>query len=1218
MLLDLDRFFLIEGAAPPSLVPGTHDPALVGLSVLTAVLSAYIALQLAVKARESLTPLLRRAALTAGALSLGVGVWAMHFIGMLAFQLCTQVGYDHRITALSVLPALAAAAVALNQLAARRSSGWRLLAGGVLMGAGIGVMHYSGMAALQTPASLRYDPLGFAASIVVAVVLAVLALWVRAAMAQRGWPDRLADLSAAVVMGSAIAGMHYTAMQASRFVGVADVSGMVSLSRHADLALAIALVTLLVSALGGAVSSALRHRLLFQALRRSEARLQTLFDTAVDSVLRMDADGRVLGVNRAATELFGGREAELIGRSLHELVPQLRTDQAKGAERDGVTETVGRRLDGRELPLRVAFGQTLSQGEAMQVAFIADISERRHIEQALQESEQQHRSLIANLPGAAVHGIHDFATGQTELLYISDRIERLTGWTPDELRAPGAGLDALLHPDDLQRVGSPARRGANTARTYQLEFRICRRDGEVRWFSETGSITPLDGSRARIDSLLMDITEQQLRNAEFSGVLTAIRRALVVIEFDLDGHILHVNDNFLALVGYTAEELIGQHHRMLCLPEEAVGRDYAEHWAALRRGEFRSGEYERVGKDGRHIWIQATYNPILDANGQPLRIVKFVTDLTERHALVQDLRIAKDRAEQAAAAKSSFLANMSHEIRTPMNAIIGFTDVVLDGELPPASRQHMQTVQRSARALLGLLNDILDTAKLENGAVELESRPFALRQLCEDVLSTLELNARRKGLGLTLDLDPTLPPLVMGDPLRLRQVLLNLAGNAVKFTEQGAVTVAATVRPDGWLELSVADTGIGIAADRLDRIFDPFAQADASMTRRFGGTGLGTTIARQLVELMGGRIGVQSELGQGSRFWVRVPLQAADASAAASHALNSHGPSLPPLRILIADDVPENLTLLELRLRQQGHTVTTATHGGEALEAMRQGGFDLALLDVQMPVMDGLQACRELRQFEAAQGAGHLPVIALTASVMQGDRDMTLAAGMDGFAVKPIDWPVLLAEIARVLGLAPGSELTPGAAAAASPATAATVAGLPPGIDWSAGLARWGSAELLRGQLLRFLNDSLDRWPTGQEDAAWAHRLRGTLANLGVPDDGQALDALEHGTVADAPAAWAAQQHRLQALRVQLQDAGTPTVPSTPDAATIEHMPAPEPADVRALDAALAKGEMPDALCQRVLSRLPVATRERLDAAMMDFEFDEARRVLAGLLKDSA
>ncbi|MEJ1937223.1 PAS domain S-box protein, partial [Nostoc sp. NIES-2111] len=332
---------------------------------------------------------------------------------------------------------------------------------------------------------------------------------------------------------------------------------------------------------------------------------------------------------------------------------------------------VGQTLDGRQLPLRLAIGQSQAEGEALRVAFIADISERRRLEQALADSEQQLRGLITNLPGAVIHARHAPDTGRTRLLFVSDAAEALTGWSARELMAGTPAPEALVHADDRSEPGRPGRRVLPVRGAYQQEYRIVRRDGEVRWLAETGTVTPgRAGEEARVDAFVRDVTESRLRNAEFAGVLAAIRRALVVIEFDLDGHITHANDNFLALTGYRADELLGQHHRMLCLPGEAAGADYAEHWAALRRGEVRSGEYERIGKDSRRIWIQATYNPILDAADQPMRIVKFITDLTERHGLMNDLPDPRERAEQAAAAKSSFLANMIHEIRTPMNAII--------------------------------------------------------------------------------------------------------------------------------------------------------------------------------------------------------------------------------------------------------------------------------------------------------------------------------------------------------------------------------------------------------------------------------------------------------------------------------------------------------------------------------------------------------------------
>ncbi|WP_374432837.1 MHYT domain-containing protein [Inhella sp.] len=1197
----LDRFFLLEAHRGQILPQGDYDLRLVALSLLVAAVASYFALQLADKARSSPTPGLRRGALLVGAVTLGAGVWSMHFIGMLAYQVCTTVRYEPWLTALSVLPAMAAAWVALRVLASARQSRVGLLGGGVLMGVGIGLMHFGGMAAIRSNALLRYDPAWFLASLLIAVGLAVTALWVRHALERRpGLGARSADLLAALVMGGAISGMHYAAMRAAHFVGLEEQVSGSALEQNLGLAMGVAFMAVVVSALAALVSAALRHRQLFMALQRNESQLQALFDVAVDGVLRMDAAGTILDANAAALQIFGARREDLVGQTLEHWVPAAAELRPRGR---AVAECSGRRRDGSLIPLRLALGHAEAGGgeAAMGVAFVTDISERRRVERALQDSEQEHRSLIANLPGVAAHGVHDFASGRTELRFVSEGIEALSGWRADELVGAAQGLDLLVHPDDLAVGGSLARRGPPRLGNYQLEYRILRRDGQVRWVAETGTLSALpDSPLCRVDALVLDVTEARLRNAEFAGVLAAIRRALVVVEFDLDGCIVHANERFLQLFGYSAEELLGRHHRLLCLPMELHSPAYREHWAALRRGEVRSGEYERVGRDGRPVWIQATYNPILDAAGKPLRIVKFITDLTDRHRLEQDLRQAKVRAELAADAKSAFLANMSHEIRTPMNAIIGFTEVVLDGELPADARRHMQTVQRSARALLGLLNDILDTAKMEQGAMTLEQRPFSLAQLCQDVVQTLGLNARRKGLALTLDLDPALPTQVLGDPLRVRQVLMNLAGNAVKFTEQGEVKLSAHPLDDGRVELAVRDTGIGIAPDRLEHIFDPFAQADATMSRRFGGTGLGTTIARQLCELMGGEIGVESTLGQGSRFWVRLPLAATDEEPQAAHTARERV-TLPPLRILVADDVPENLSLLELRLRSMGHEVVTAVHGVQALQRLDEGRFDLALLDVQMPEMDGLQVCRALRERERQSGA-HLPVIALTASAMQGDRDLTEQAGMDGFATKPIDWPDLTAEIARVLGLQP--QPAEPAATAAQPEAAL----LPPGHDWSEGLRRWGDARLLREQLQRFLADALARWPAGQEDAAWAHRLRGTLANLGYGVLSAPLLALEQGAASDPATAWVGLRAQLQALWAALPAAANPEPsPSAPQPRQ------PEPADLQALDQALAQGELPEPLIQRILAALGPQRGQALETALADFEFEQARRLLAAL-----
>ena len=1212
----LSSFFYV-GSADAGLLQGQHEPWLVLLSVLVAMLSSAMALQLAGIARRSSQLGLARIALGTGALSLGAGVWAMHFIGMLAFQLCTTVRYAPAITIGSMLPSLGASYVALWVLSRRQVRRGQLVLGGALVGAGIGLMHYGGMAALQMAPVLRYDPVWFAASLGVAVGLAVLALWIRFELARRRrlTPGQAIALGG-MVMGLAISGMHYTAMAAARFVGQDEPGFVADLGKSSSLALTIALITLLICAMTAAVNAALRYRQVYRHLARSQARLQAILNTAADGVISMNPQGLILALNPAAEQLFGAPATELTGRSINLLLPDLRGDgdhlegQPHPGLMPGVRELTAQRADGRLLPIRLALGQAADADESLWVAFVTDLSERQRIENALAESEHQHRSLIANIPGVTFRCAYRRERGWGELVFISDAADVLTGWPATAFTAGEVQLEALIHPIDRERVQRQRQQALAETGACALEYRLLSRGGTEHWVSETSAAVRDAQRRQRwVDGILMDITEAKLRNADFESVVQAINRALVVIEFDLEGRILNASDKFLQLAGYAPDELIGQHHRLLCLPEEVAGQAYAEHWQALRRGEFRSGEYHRLGKHGKDIWIHATYNPILDADGAPRRIIKFVNDLSERHAMELDLRLAKDKAEHAAASKSTFLANMSHEIRTPMNAIIGFTEVVLESQLSETQRQHLNTINRSARSLLSLLNDILDTAKMEHGSVVLEPRDFSLRELCRDLLATLRLGAAAKGLGLGLEYPDELPEFFVGDALRLQQVLLNLLGNAIKFTERGQVRlVVHYLSPTQTLQVQVCDTGIGIPADRLERIFDPFSQADASMTRRFGGTGLGTTIARQLVQLMGGDISVSSTLGQGSTFSVQVPLPLGQAPAPTSDAAD--GLDLPPLRILVADDVPQNLELLSLRLGRLGHQLATASDGEQALALAQNQSFDVILMDVQMPVLDGLSATRRLRQWERQSARPPVPVVALTASVLEEDRRATLDAGMNGFAVKPVELPRLLAEIARVTGLA----INPQAAAAEPASGPQAAAGQAEGVDWTRGAELWGDVQTLQTRIRQFLTEALrglpPDTPLGDEPAqrATAHRLQGAAANLALPRV-QALAAdLEQGALARPQAQWAALRAEMQALLDRL-----PAAPLAAVEAQAHLLLQPE--DLRTLQAHLQRGELAEDALQRVYAAVDADRREALQAAVDSFDFDQALRQVDALLK---
>ncbi|MBI4872497.1 MAG: PAS domain S-box protein [Candidatus Riflebacteria bacterium] len=627
---------------------------------------------------------------------------------------------------------------------------------------------------------------------------------------------------------------------------------------------------------------------------------------------------------------------------------------------------------------------------------VQDVTERRTAEVALRQSEGRYRVLFDSMSeGFALHEIVTDAQGRPcdyVFLDLNPAFERLTGLK----RADVIGRRVLevlpgTEPHWIESYG-------HVALTGEPAHFENRHAGLGRWY-EVIAYRP---APAQFAAVFTDITERKqaeeaLRESE--ARLRALAEALpqIVWTGSADGSIEWFNQHWYEYTGAPQGVGEGWSWDRVTHPDD-LPRTVTAWQAACERGGLFQNELRLRGRDGRYRWFLVRAWPLRDAGGKVLRWFGTNTD-------VQEMKAARAAAEAANEAKSRFLANMSHELRTPMNAILGMIDVALPRATDPIMRDCLQTAKGSADLLLTVLNDLLDSASIESGKLRLEPAAFSLRRMLDQIFRVLSAPAEQKGLTFRCRVSEGTPDAVLGDRTRLQQVLLNLTGNAIKFTERGEVELCLrATRQDGHtdLEFAVRDTGIGLPPADQERLFQPFGQADASRTRRFGGTGLGLSICKSLVDLMKGRIWVESEPGKGTTFSFSVRLPLAQGPLPETKAL----PEAPTtthsgLRVLLVEDNPANRKLASYILKHRGHTVEAACDGREALRLTEKVEYDVILMDVQMPGMDGLEATAAIRKREA--GVRRVPIVAMTAHAMKDDCERCLEAGMDGYLAKPVN-----------------------------------------------------------------------------------------------------------------------------------------------------------------------------------------------------------------------
>ena len=931
------------------------------------------------------------------------------------------------------------------------------------------------------------------------------------------------------------------------------------------------------------------------ALRDNAFLLDTIRRHAIMSVT--DGDGVITDANDAFCAIAGYTRDELIGQT-HRLVhsatqgadfwPEVWATLTAGVAWRG--EVCNRARDGSLHWLDSVIAPFVGPEGRIEryISIRFDITARK---QAVAELQATHKRL--SLATEAAHmGVWELVP-DTGALTWDARMHQLYGVSPS---ATPSCLDEWLEriqPGDVRQLRELLAHCAAEGDGFETDFRVIRADGSTRHIRAAAKVDRhATGAALRIIGVNWDVTERkraELALAETTSLLRTVLASatdIAIIATDPGFTIRVFNQGAENLLGYSSADVVGQASPALIhLPDEIRSRA-RELSAALGRT-VRGGDYFREPathgqphewhyrrKDGSTVAVSLTVTAMRDEVRGLLGYLGVAHDISAQKRHEEALVDAKAAAENANLAKSQFLANMSHEIRTPMNAVIGLTYLMEQTRLDAYQSELLTKIANASKSLLGVINDVLDISKIEAGELGISMQPFSPGDLLVYVTDVLRVQASSKGIGLELQLMSALPEMVVGDSLRVNQILTNLLGNAIKFTNAGSVRLVVDHVPPGTadmrLRFEVHDTGIGIAPEALQHLFKPFAQADGSITRRFGGTGLGLSIVKQLTEMMSGTLGVDSEPGRGSTFWVELPFAIADTAtqqkAAVAVVPTSDPQALAGMRILVVDDSEINLEVAKRILEGVGARVALAADGKEAVERLRRdpSGCDLVLMDIHMPVMDGMTATRLIRQQLALRD---LPVVALTAGALASQRTEARHAGMNDLITKPFAPVDVIECIARLVGR---TTETPAGPRHSKPRPA----GWPAidGIDTAAVAERVDGDMALFLTLLRHLLGKFESIPSPEDADLGAlarrlHKLRGSAGNTGATRV-QASAALSEqacllGDLATASKEIAAVNRELQALR----EAAGPWLDTTPPT---PHAP-PEPltegqlAELRAL-----------------------------------------------------
>lgn len=757
--------------------------------------------------------------------------------------------------------------------------------------------------------------------------------------------------------------------------------------------------------------------------------IQNLIDHLQVGIIRcsIGAKGKILYANSTYCQMFDFSPKDVQKISLSDIFPDQKKQLAfnRALTKDGAIKELEICLKGKgRMSVWCLISATgVREGDNVVAAdvTIRDITDRRQISNNLQESKDLFETTFNNTAAA---------------ITVTDKNEKIIAWNPftekllgmEKMDLFNKPIKELYPKKEWERMRSFRIRQRGIK--LNIETQVVRKDGSVLEVNVSISVlTDSEGNMAGAIGIIHDITRQKQAEIRLKESENKIRAILdnspVAITMTDDKERIVLWNKF-------TEELFGLKKADLHL--QPISKLYPEkEWKRIRKMNIRklggqhTFETHALTKKGKEIPVHVSVNILKDEEGNVTGSVGILKDNTEELKAKEMMLQAKLTAEQASESKSMFLANMSHEVRTPMNAIMGMLDLTIETELNKEQKDNLHIAKDAADNLLGLINDILDLSKVEAGKITLESIEFHLPNVARSVVRSLDVLAKDKGLKVELDLDENVPNLVEGDPVRLRQVIINLTNNALKFTSKGKVVIRVraekSTKTEATFLFSVIDQGIGIPEDRLESVFEIYSQAEASTTRKYGGTGLGLAICRRLTEMMGGKIWVESEVGKGSTFNFTACFKKIDATK--SQHLTEAGSEmgvtaediekeLKDLKVLLTEDNLVNQKIAAKMLEKQGCIVTAVDNGQLALDILEKEEFDIILMDVQMPVLGGFETTKIIRDNEKVSGK-HIPIIALTGRAMEGDKKDCKEAGMDGYVSKPINRKDLFKEITNLL-----------------------------------------------------------------------------------------------------------------------------------------------------------------------------------------------------------